>query len=397
MVHVDKDGRVERGEGAATSPVRQDSSTFDWSNTFRVQESPRFPVGASVVSLTTGFNPGSLGVYPNGDRYIEDRGFSYLRADGILVAGVVDGVGETYVGQETRQRYRDSNGRDGRERCLGDIPGKILADTLRESPLDTESAIRRALVVASERYATWLSERGLGSFVSGQKHLIGGCTFAVSVHLPDGSAFLVSGGDAVSVAIMPNGDTVSTRNQLPEVNQALEPSKKYLYEKFGSKDGRALFNAMWKEVQRNQFTNGESDTVAVNQKDISERFLREADRLALDQALVAAALPELKIPDTISPYAFFDGNPRVSEAAQIIPLRADPMKVVLVTDGCFDSSIAEPATDIKSTLATSGIEGLLKRNESKDGKGGGPEATLVVVAIERADTLNKLACPPTNG
>lgn len=389
MVNVEQGSGVGRGESTGTSSARVESSTFEWTNTFRVEESPPHSVGQSFVSITTGFNPGSLGVYPNGHRYIEDRGFSSLRPDGGVIAGVVDGVGETYVGQETRRFYRYGD----RDLCLGDIPGRILVETLREAQIDSESAIRAALGLASERYGAWLSEHGLDEYATSQKHLIGGCTFAVAVHLQDGSVFLVSGGDAVCVAIMPNGDRIGTRNQLPEVNQALEPSKRYLYETFGPKDGRALFNAMWKEAQRNQFTNGDGDTVVVNRAEIIDRFRREAARLSLTDTLVEESIPKLNVPERITPYAFFDGDRRVSRAAQVLRLEGTPTKVLMVTDGCFNSSLADPVPDIAETIGAAGVEGLLRRNESKDGTGGGPEATVVVVAIDHADRLQQLAYP----
>jgi hypothetical protein len=345
---------------------------------------------------------------------IEDRGAALIRPDGSVIAGVLDGVGEVYSDQTKRTLHTAP---DEQQRCLGDVPGLILWNTLKEGPLNSEADIQNALRSATEVYCQWLGQNGLGDRLEGKKHEIGGCTFAFTVRTPSGELYLVSGGDAIACAVQDGAVVAATKNQLPDVNACLEPTKKLLeatlkealqaanpdsspedLKKAAATAARKIFNEMWKKVQRNELTNSPSGQVSVNK----EAILGSFDSKAIEVDLFGSAPNPLTtdsvrndirqllsdlIPPVVSSYAFFDGNVNVAEAAQIIKLKGvdhnKPLNLIMVTDGCFDSAQPQPGSEVAMTFGKSGVSGLLTRQSATDGTGNGPEATAVILVLEQ--------------
>ncbi len=215
---------------------------------------------------------------------------------------------------------------------------------------------------------------------------------------------------------MQDGAVVAeTKNQLPDVNACLEPTKKLLeatlkealqaanpgcspedLKKAAATAARKIFNEMWKKVQRNELTNSPSGQVSVNKEAILGSFDSKAIEVDLFGSVpnplttdsvrndIRQLLSDL-IPPVVSSYAFFDGNVNVAEAAQIIKLkgvdRNKTLNLIMVTDGCFDSAQPQPGSEVAMTFGSSGVSGLLTRQSAKDGTGNGPEATAVILVL----------------
>lgn len=327
-------------------------------------------------------------------KLIEDRAAIIKGSDGTTVGLVVDGVGEAYVSPESRRGYTVG----GTERVLGDIPGCLLYQTLKEalqidpSALHHEKGVRRTLEVASNRYAEFLRQEGLDHLLNGRKEEIGGCTFALAVIPPTGPIVLASAGDAIVVAATERR-TDGTINQLPDTNKAFEPLKSLLIDELrasGStepaKEMRILFNAILKRMQRNTFTNVGQADIPIDEVESSLRsacasltHLTSADVDRITETVLG------RIPSCVQGYAFFDGNPALRDACQIrIVERTDgkAQRVILATDGAYDNQSEDHAAvweSLKNEHAA-GMAGLLARNQDP-AQSRGPEATVVALTL----------------
>lgn len=289
--------------------------------------------------VQVGLEPGKI-AHPKG---IEDRA---IATDKLF--GVFDGVGEMWH-PPVEERFSCILP-NGSERTLGDIPGYFLSRRLLgyQYRADEGYAMPSLHEIVSEASRSYQEFLALNHYDLNAKEHFGGCTFALALLTSSGDLEIAAAGDALAMVLYKSPEIVtiedgvplpfacrSTPNQLPTINKLMQGKKEWYYAQYGEIQGRKLFNAEFKPIQRNEWAN--------------------------------------------TRYAFFNGDPRCAARMTHFKVRANCVEsILLLTDGCFDCTESSSyclERQIWQTLSEKGIEGLLAYNQEK----AKPEATAIVI------------------